>query len=144
MVTFIFIILIMLLLAAGIFLFVQYNIQLNIATGKTPLVHKPRFRVPLVKKADSSDTNWRAVKVKTGLMCCKEAEKMRGQIYLAAEAPVFPIKGCKVAECECKYIHKDDRRDGDERRESTEFLNDLYGMHDKDRRKTKGRRKSDL
>ena len=143
MFTFIIIILIALLAAVGIFLYVQYNIQLNLVTGKTsPNIKSKRDKFPAYKP--SSDTRWKAVKVKTGLMCCKAAEKMRSQVYLSAEAPVFPLEGCKVKSCQCRYIHMSDRREEDDRRESTEFLDDLYDMHDKDRRKIKDRRKSNL
>ena len=144
MFTFIFIILIVLLVAGGIFLYVQYNIQLNLATGKTSPNKKIKRDKSQVLKSSSSKTSWKAVKVKTGLMCCEAAEKMRSQVYLSADAPVFPLEDCKVKGCQCRYIHMNDRREEDERRESTEFLNDLFDMHDKDRRKIKDRRKSNL
>jgi hypothetical protein len=144
MFTFIFIILIVLLAAGGIFLFVQYNIQLNLATGKTSPNEKIKHDKSPDYKPSSSTTRWKAVRIKTGLMCCKAAERMRSQVYLSAEAPTFPLEGCKSKGCECKYIHMNDRRETDDRRESTEFLNDLYDMHDKDRRKIKDRRISNL
>lgn len=131
-------------LAVGIFLYVQYNIQLNLATGKTSSNQQFKRNRSQAFKPASSDTRWKAVKVKTGLMCCKAAEKMRSQVYLSADAPVFPLESCQSKNCECRYIHMDDRREGDDRRESTEFLNDLYDMHDKDRREIKDRRVSDL
>lgn len=144
MFTFIIIILIVLLVAGGVFLYVQYNIQLNLATGNTSSNKKlKRDKFP-VYKSSSSDTRWKAVKIKTGLMCCKAAERMRSQVYLTTEAPVFPLEDCKVKSCQCKYIHMNDRREEDDRRESTEFLDDLYDMHNKDRRKIKDRRKSNL
>ena len=144
MFTLVFIVLFVLLVAVGGFLYVQYQIQLNLATGKTSPKKKNQRNKLLSPKATSSSTQWKAVKVKAGLMCCKEAEKMRSQIYLTAEAPAFPLEGCKAKKCECKYIHMNDRREGDDRRESTDFLNDLYDMHDKDRRKIKDRRKTNL
>ena len=141
MFTFIFIILLVLLAAGAIFLFIQYNIQLNIATGKTsPNDKLSRVKSP-VYSSSSSTTRWKAVKVKTGLMCCKSAERIRGKVFLTAEAPVFPLKDCKVKGCECRYIHMNDRREGDDRRESTEFITDLYNLHGKDRRKINDRRK---
>ena len=142
--TFIFTILIVLLFATGIFLYVQYNIELGKATGKRPPTSRPPARQPAGKKSISSKPQWAAVKVKTGLMCCKSVEKIRGKVFLTGEAPVFPLKDCKVKACECKYIHMNDRREGDDRRESTEFLNDLYDLHKKDRRKIKDRRAENL
>ena len=144
MFTFIFTILLVLLIAAAIFLFVQYNIQLNIATGKTtPKDKQVRDKSSSYSPAAVS-TKWKAVKVKTGLMCCKSAEKLRGKVYLTAEAPAFPLEGCKSNSCECRYIHMNDRREGDDRRESTEIVTDLYNLHGKDRRKVGDRRKINL
>ncbi len=138
--TFIFTAFIVLLIAAGIFLYVRYQIELNKATGKRPSTVRQPVKLPAGKKTSSLNTQWKAVKVKTGLMCCKPVENMRGKVYLIADTPEFPLKDCKVKSCECKYIHMDDRRAGDDRRESTEFLNDLYDLHKKDRRKIKDRR----
>ena len=144
MFTFIFIILIVLLAAGGIYLFVQYNIQLNLATGKTSPNNKFKRDKPPAYKPSSSTTEWKAVKIKTGLMCCKAAEGMRSQVYLSAGAPTFPLEGCNSKGCECRYIHMNDRREDDDRRESTEFITDLFNLHGKDRRKIKDRRRSNL
>ncbi len=138
--TIIFTMFIVLLIAACVFLYMQYNIELGKATGKRSSTNRPSVRQPQAKKPSYSKPQWTAVKVKTGLMCCKTVEQMRGNVFLTGEAPDFPLKDCKVKVCECKYIHMDDRRQGDERRESTEFLNDLYDLHKKDRRKIKDRR----
>jgi hypothetical protein len=142
MFTFIFVVLLTLLIAGGVFLFVQYNIQLNIATGKTSPNNKLTRDKNPAYEPETTTTRWKAVRVKAGLMCCKSAERMRGQVYLTAAAPAFPLEGCKSKSCECKYIHMNDRREDDDRRESTEFITDLYNLHGKDRRKIKDRRKS--
>lgn len=87
---------------------------------------------------------WKAVKIKPGLICCREAELMVEQIYLVADAPVLPLTQCKANDCRCKYIYLDDRRDGDDRREATEYLKDLYDQNDLDRRQRRGRRSTDI
>ena len=129
-----------LLVGACVYLYLQYNILLEKAMGKGASATLPVARKPAARKSRPEDTQWKAVKVKTGLMCCQRAEKMRGEVFLIADAPGFPLKDCKVDGCECKYIHMDDRRDGDDRRESTEFLEDLFGLHRKNRRKNGDRR----
>jgi len=144
MFTFILIILVGLLAAAGIFIYIQYNVQLNRATGNTSSNNPVKRGKSTGFRSSGSDTRWKAVKIKTGLMCCQAAERMRSQVYLTAEAPVFPLEGCTVKKCDCKYIHLNDRREEDDRRETTDFLNDLYDMHGKDRRKMKDRRQINL
>ena len=143
MFTFIFYLLVILFIAAGIFLYVRYNIEINKAQNRTSERQIRKAQKAVLTQA-SSDTQWRAVKMKPGLMCCRFAETMRGEVFLSSEAPTFPLKQCTQKECSCKYTHLEDRRDGDERRETTEYLNELFDMHQQDRRKTKGRRFTDM
>ena len=143
MFTFIFYLLVILFIAAGVFLYIRYNIEINKAQNRTPERQVRKARKPVLAQA-SSDTQWRAVKMKPGLMCCRVAEVMRGKVFLASEAPTFPLKECKQKECSCKYTHLEDRRDEDDRRQATEYLDELYDMHQKDRRKSKGRRFTDM
>jgi len=143
MFTFIFYLLVIILIAAGVFLYIRYNIEINKAQHRTPETQLRKARRPVLQEA-SSDTRWRAVKLKPGLMCCRTAEKMRGQVFLASEAPKFPLKECAQKECSCKYTHLEDRRDGDDRRQTTEYLDEMYDMHQKDRRRTRGRRFTDM
>jgi len=143
MFTFLLYLLVLLLIAAGVFLYVRYNIEINKAQNRVPERQVRKALKPDLKQA-SSDTQWRAVKMKPGLMCCRVAEAMRGKVFLASEAPAFPLKQCTRKECDCKYTHLEDRRDGDDRREATEYLDELFDMHQKDRRKSNGRRLTDM
>lgn len=128
---------------AAVFLYVQYHIQLKKARGseRSPGVSLARrsFASNSVKPV-SQGTSWRAVKVKTGLMCCQAAERLSGRVYLVTDAPDFPLKKCDSQECECRYVYMNDRRDGEERRETTEFLIKMNKFKDDERRKTKDRR----
>ena len=143
MLTLLFYLLIILIIAAGVFLYIRYNIEINKAQNRVPERKIRKVSKPVLKQS-SSDTQWRAVKMKPGLMCCRFAESMRGKVFLAAEAPVFPLNQCTQKECGCKYTHLEDRRDGDDRRQATDYLDDLYDMHQKDRRSGKGRRFTDM
>ncbi len=143
MLTFFFYLLVILLIAAGIFLYIRYNIEIDKAQNRIPEKQARKSPKPDLKQT-LSDTQWRAVKVKPGLICCRIAEAMRGKVYLASEAPAFPLKQCTQKQCSCKYTHLEDRRDGDDRREATEYLDELFDMHQKDRRKSHGRRFTDM
>lgn len=132
-----------LIAGAAFFLYVQYHIQLRKARGmdRSPGVSlAPKLFADQAAQAVSANTQWRAVKVQTGLMCCQAAESMRGRVYLVAEAPNFPLKKCESRECKCRYIHLNDRREGDDRRETTEFLIRMNNFQGQERRRTQDRR----
>lgn len=132
-----------LIVGASVFFYIQYQIQLGKALGREPSAGVSLARKSFANKsalAASSNTQWKAVKVQPGLMCCQAAESMRGRVYLVAEAPDFPLKKCKSKECKCRYIHMNDRREGEDRRETTEFLIRMSDFQQEDRRKLKDRR----
>lgn len=56
-----------------------------------------------------------AVKVKSGLDACKAAIDLRDQVMLAKDAPSLPMPECDAQQCDCRYVHFDDRRTGDRR-----------------------------
>jgi hypothetical protein len=47
---------------------------------------------------------------------CECVCHVRGQRFLASDAPVLPIYGCTNSECSCTYVHHEDRRSGKDRR----------------------------
>lgn len=92
-------------------------------------------RMAVGGKGNSSDiTKWRSVKINPGLLCCKTASDLVGDIYFAADAPAFPLANCTEKVCRCKYIHLEDRRDGSDRREATEYSVDLFAVHGQEKR----------
>jgi hypothetical protein len=91
-----------------------------------------------------TSTQWRAVKIAPGLICCDAAEKMSGQVYLSTESPRLPLDGCDETDCRCKYVHMDDRRSGDDRRIELGDLGAFLPTNQVERRKRSGRRASDL
>jgi len=101
------------------------------------------------RKADairerSSDTRWRAVEIRPGLFCCKSAAKIANRIYLASEAPAFPLDDCSEKKCHCKYKFLDDRRSGEDRRDDNTTLSSVTQGFETDRRHLRGRRASDF
>lgn len=92
------------------------------------------------RQKKSEITRWRSVKIKPGLICCKSAYKLSGEIFFATDAPDFPLAGCTEKSCQCKYVHLEDRRDGDERREATDYSIELFALHEKERRNGTDRR----
>lgn len=57
-----------------------------------------------------------AVSIQTGHFPCEAARQLRGERFLAAEAPTLPVIGCDKSDCQCRYRHHSDRRHHGERR----------------------------
>ena len=102
-------------------------------TGKTPAIPER-----------SSDTRWRAVEIQPGLMCCESASKISNEIYLASEAPKFPLINCSQKDCRCKYKFLNDRRSSEDRRDESITLSSVTQGFETDRRHLIGRRASDF
>ena len=139
MVTVIAVIGIVSLLAVGIFLAMRLKSSRPGRAKKTS-AFKIKARKPVVNSPEETNSKWRAVKIKPGLICCENATNEMDKIYLAVSAPIFPLEQCTVKDCRCKYVHMNDRRDGDDRRETTEYLEDLFQFHEKERRRVPDRR----
>ncbi|MDH3219437.1 MAG: hypothetical protein OEO19_07890 [Gammaproteobacteria bacterium] len=65
---------------------------------------------------ERSSTQWRAVKIDPGLICCDAVMQLTGQVFLARLSPTLPLENCTEKDCRCKYIHLEDRRSGGDRR----------------------------
>ncbi len=70
---------------------------------------------------------------------CKLVRQYEGQRLLAMAAPRLPVPGCDAATCRCRYVHCEDRRTGEDRREN------VAGAHaySRNRRLSQGRRAGD-
>lgn len=90
------------------------------------------------------DTQWRAVKIRPGLIACDRVANLTDNIYLAQEAPSLPIENCTEANCHCHYIFFDDRRSGRDRRVDLGKTDELLPILEQNRRSIPGRRDTDL
>lgn len=92
----------------------------------------------------SSDTKWRSVKIRPGLITCERATNLEGQIFLSKEAPALPLDNCSEEDCHCHYIFLDDRRSGLDRRIELARLGNLLPGFANERRQLQGRRFADM
>ena len=73
---------------------------------------------------------YHAVAIRCGKTSCQAAQDNQRERYLSAEAPLLPFDQCdRPEQCECRYQHFDDRRDGPRRRSEQ----GLPGMTDSER-----------
>lgn len=64
-----------------------------------------------------TDTSpFHAVSIKTGDKACAAAGEISGKRFLSSAAPRLPLPGCDVRECQCRFVHHKDRRNGKDRR----------------------------
>jgi hypothetical protein len=84
-----------------------------------------------------------SVTIAPGAKCCAAAKAMRNQRFLSRTAPVLPLKGCDRDDCQCRYQHYDDRRNG--QRRATDLGVSIDGYIGDERRGgvKRGRRGSD-
>jgi len=91
---------------------------------------------------DSLDTQWRSVRIRPGLSCCKGVESLRDQTFLSREVPSLPLEYCTEETCSCHYLFLDDRRSGLDRRAELAKLRGILPSFE--RRQSPGRRFGDL
>lgn len=93
---------------------------------------------------ERSTTQWRAVKIAPGLLCCDAVGKLAGQVFLSTESPLLPLEGCSEDDCRCKYVHLEDRRSGGDRRIKLGELGAFLPISQAERRQVGGRRATDM
>jgi hypothetical protein len=84
---------------------------------------------------------YHAVLITHDASSCKLVRQYEGQRILASAAPRLPVPGCAAPRCRCRYIHCEDRRSGEDRRESAAGSH-AY-MDGRNRRHSQGRRAGD-
>lgn len=88
-------------------------------------------------------SRWQAIEVVPSKTSCPAAHALKGRRYLVAAAPRLPLPHCKSSDtCTCTYRKLPDRRT-DARREQDDTGIRRFMLPDEDRRRKRGRRKSD-
>jgi hypothetical protein len=84
-----------------------------------------------------------AVSIKFGPSACQAVKDLTDKRFLADEAPGIPLKSCNSANCTCKYVHHEIRREHDQDRRAPNSLRaTLHGTSGKPERRQGGRRRS--
>ena len=93
-----------------------------------------------------SDTSpFHAVSIKTAEKACSAAREISGRRFLSVAAPKLPLPGCDVRECQCRFVHYKDRRNGKDRRSpfAPGGFGSGTGSFPAERRERRERRKED-
>lgn len=70
-----------------------------------------------VKPLSEEERKYQSIEISPGLMACDAVAELRGQRFLATEAPSLPLPECDASKCDCRYEYHGDRRSGEDRRD---------------------------
>lgn len=90
-------------------------------------------------------SDYHAVSIRLGRTACRAAAELEGQRFLSASAPRLPLADCDATECDCRFVHHEDRRSGSDRRDPFASGNAVTGTgnFEEERRKGRERRHDD-
>lgn len=110
-------------------------------TQRTPAAGKTSRESPRRSKSA-----YAAVTIKPGKSACARVLERARTPFLESAAPTLPVLGCDSPNCQCVFVHLDDRRrdaEGD-RRMGIGLKSELYAASEhEERRERSGRRLSD-
>lgn len=88
---------------------------------------------------------YHAVSLRLGKTACRAAAELEGERFLSASAPRLPLADCDAAECDCRFVHHEDRRSGTDRRDpfGSGGIVAGTGNFEEERRKGRDRRDDD-
>jgi hypothetical protein len=72
---------------------------------------------------------------------CDAVKRIEAKRFLPDDAPQFPLPGCDAPKCSCRYVHHEDRRDGDRRNPFGQHASEPPASADAKRRSKTDRRK---
>ncbi len=100
---------------------------------------------PDVIRPSQTNSKYHAVAIRPGRRVCEAVKKLNGQRILSNDAPMLPVKGCDIVDCECSYVHYKDRRCGKDRRSpfNSGGLSAATGKFEAERRENTERRKEE-
>ncbi len=107
---------------------------------------KPAKKAELkMVRPSQTSSEYHAVSIRKGDRICEAVNKLTGQRILSKEAPMLPVEGCDIANCECSYVHYQDRRCGKDRRSpfNSGGLSATTGNFQVERRENRERRKEE-
>jgi hypothetical protein len=67
--------------------------------------------------ARPASSPFHAVSLHGGTCACDGVRELKARKFLSNEAPALPLQGCSSRNCNCRYVHHEDRRSGENRRE---------------------------
>lgn len=101
-----------------------------------------RFSAVAESSKEDRKRSYHAVEIRPSAQACSAVRSFRNKRFLSRDAPPIPLPSCTSPECDCVYVHYDDRRS---RQRRDVFLHGAYrqGERNLERRRQTGRRFTD-
>ena len=108
-----------------------------IAVSVTLYWYRARSVVRPTAETQQKINPFHAVTVRYRKDACEAVRALKAKRFLAKEAPRLPLPNCTVKNCNCRFVHYEDRRD-EERREGIRRAqsNGVQRRSQRDRRRT--------
>lgn len=103
---------------------------------------KDSFSAAAEGSKEERKQSYHAVEIHAAAQACPAVRSFRDKRFLSRDAPPIPLPSCSAPDCDCVYVHYDDRRSGPRR---DAYLHGAYrqGERKQERRRQTGRRFSD-
>ena len=87
-------------------------------------------------------TAYHAVSIKFSPKACDAARELDGTRFLSSAAPNIPLPNCDVVDCQCQFMHYEDRRTRQDRRNvfTSSGMSATTGRFEQERRQGDDRR----
>jgi hypothetical protein len=112
-------------------------------------LNRPRGSARSGKTPGASIHPYSATTISFDDKACDAVKALGDRVFLDAErnTPLLPVQGCDAPRCDCRYVHREDRREvSEDRRHPSGLQAELYdaGVNKNRREKKHGRRRDDL
>lgn len=122
-------------------------LKMRAAPKKKAGARAPKKKVKKISVAGkqklATANDFPSVSIQFGPSACPTVQGLTDKRFLAGEAPNLPLEDCNSANCSCKYMHHDVRREqDDDRRAHSSLRTTLHETSGKPERRHGGRRRS--
>lgn len=100
----------LLLMALLLVILLAVWLFMRLKRADNPDPPKPQLR------ASATNSDYHAVSIEFSGHACEAAEAMSGRRFLSTAAPRLPLPDCQALECQCRFVHYQDRRTRKDRR----------------------------
>jgi len=73
---------------------------------------------------------------------CESVNSLKEKRFLLSEVAALPVQGCTNPNCDCTYIHHEDRRNGDDRRVPSITMENVFSANEHRTTKVERRKQS--
>lgn len=112
----------------------------SLGLGRESEPAKPSAKTPVARPRPKT---FHAVSIEPGHHACAAANFLRGKRFLSSEAPPLPLRQCVCPQCECRYLHFEDRRGRTRRARDIGVTVDEFVAVERRKGGPRGRRESD-